>query len=196
MCFGNYCKKAKSFLLEPTKAYKKEAKSSLGEAFKFLLLLNIPYSILFGLGIGLISWNPIAAAGAAVGAFIMMIIFPLIGGLILHIFAFLFGAKKGFEQTLKAVFYAETPVLLLGWIPFIGPIFNLWTLVLEIIGIKNLHKVSTGTAVLALLVPLIILGILAVLGMLVFLTLFMNSGMIPQNMFMGGFNPMNMGLAR
>ena len=51
----------------------------------------------------------------------------------------------------KAVLYSATPTVLLGWIPLISFIAVLWSLVLRIIGIRELHEITTGRAVLALI---------------------------------------------
>lgn len=155
--------KGKTFLFEPAKAFKKEGKTNFGEAFKYLLVLGIINAVLGGIVVGAFSMNAIALVGAIVGIYVTLVIGALIGGIILHIFAYIVGARGGFEQTFKATFYGQTPTLLLGWIPAIGGIFVIWSIVLQIIGIRDLHKISTGRAVLAVLLPIIIIGIAVLL---------------------------------
>jgi hypothetical protein len=63
------------------------------------------------------------------------------------------------------VIYGSTPRLLLGWIPFLGILFALWSLVLCVLGVRELHGISTGKAavavVVAILIPLIIVILVA-----------------------------------
>ena len=100
------------------------------------------------------------------------IIGVFIGGLWLHIWVYLVGGRKGVGQTIKALMYGATPNYLLGWIPFVillsgwRPIailgglgwfiFAIWTLIVGIVGIRQLHELSTGKAVLAVILTIVI----------------------------------------
>jgi len=117
-------------------------------------------------------------AAVALAAFIAVLISVLIGeaidviigGLWLHIWVYLVGGRKGLTQTFKALMYGATPSLLLGWISLLGffaPIWviwalivEIWALIVEIIGIRQLHEISTGKAVaaviLAIIIPLVV----------------------------------------
>lgn len=68
------------------------------------------------------------------------------------------GANQPFEATFRVNAYSYGS---LGWIvaiPFCGSIiWAVWGIVLEVIGIARIHKVSTGKAAAAVLVPLAIL---------------------------------------
>jgi len=102
---------------------------------------------------------------------VVMLISIIIGGLIgilvgsgwMHIWVYLCGGRKGFGQTIKAMAYGSTPSLLLGWLPFIGVIFSIWSIVVSIIGIRQLHEISTGRAVLAYLLGAIIIPLIIAL---------------------------------
>lgn len=89
----------------------------------------------------------------------------LVFGAWLHLWVYVFGGRRGIWQTMKAVMYGDTPFLLFGWIPFIGFVFVLWSLVLGIIGIRELQETSSIKAILAValavMIPLILLLILA-----------------------------------
>ena len=102
------------------------------------------------------------AVGVFIGAIVGGIIVIVIAGLWLHIWVYLVGGKKGVEQTLKALMYGATPSYLFGWIPVVSVLAGIWALIVEIIGIRQLHELSTGKAVLAvsigIIVPAIILG--------------------------------------
>lgn len=102
---------------------------------------------------------------------VVLLITVIIGGLIgvligsgwMHIWVYLVGGRKGAGQTIKAMAYGSTPSLLLGWIPFIGFIFGIWSIIVSIIGIRQLHEISTGRAVLAYLLGAIIIPLIIVL---------------------------------
>lgn len=58
-------------------------------------------------------------------------------------------------QTIKAGMYGSTPSLLFGWIPVIEFIVLIWSLVAEIIGIRQLHELTTWKAVSVVILMLI-----------------------------------------
>jgi hypothetical protein len=94
-----------------------------------------------------------------------MIAFSIfVGSAITHLCVMIVGGnKKGFEATFRALAYAFGGNLF-GLIPFIGgTIGGIYSLVLMIFGIREGHGISTGKAVLAVLLPVIVvvgLGIL------------------------------------
>ncbi|HEX3002286.1 MAG TPA: YIP1 family protein, partial [Methanoregula sp.] len=99
--------------------------------------------------------------GVLIGGAIITILFSLW----LHLWVYLLGGRKGIFETAKAVIYGMTPGMLFGWIPFIGFLFGLWSIVLQIIGIRELQEMSSGKAlvamIIAVMVPLIVLVLLA-----------------------------------
>jgi len=165
----DFFEKVKKFLLEPSKTFDAVKGENLNEALRYYLsILAIYLAIL--VVFALIPSNPmmgfgnmgmIAGAGykgiegmiAIFMMFFIALIVPFIHGAIVHIFVYLVGGRKGITQTIKAFMYGVTPVLLLGWIPIIGFITVIWTLVLEIIGIRQLHELTIGRAILAMFLP-------------------------------------------
>jgi hypothetical protein len=141
-------KKAMGFLKQPEKAFDREKGTDVMEAFKYLALLFLVVSVLSAV----ISLNP----ASFVAIYVMGIIFSVIAGLWLHLWAYVFGAKKGLHQTLKAFFYGGTPSYLLGWIPFIGLLFWVWALYLQWIGLQRLQDMKGNRAAFSILVAFII----------------------------------------
>jgi hypothetical protein len=177
----DFVEKVKGFLMEPSETFDAVKGDTLEEAIKYYAIIAAIYSAifavllafagaLFGSMMGFRNLGMMMGAGAGLGAavifFVLFMIFVIIaafiGGVILHIFVYLVGGRKGIEQTIKAVMYGSTPWLLLGWIPFIGFIATIWSIVLEIIGIRQLQELPTGKAVLAVLIPVIIVVIIAI----------------------------------
>jgi hypothetical protein len=116
---------------------------------------------------GAMGWVTGLAGLTAVILLIFVIISGLIGILVgsgwMHIWVYICGGRKGVGQTIKAMAYGSTPSLVLGWIPFIGIIFSIWSIVVSIIGIRQLHEISTGRAVLAYLLGAIIIPAIAMI---------------------------------
>ncbi len=180
----DFFEKVKGFLLEPSKTFDAIKGENLSEAIKYYAVIAAVYSALFAVLLALVltfvgtlfgsmmggqNLGMLMGAGAAGSAIIFFVLFmiftiigAIVGGAILHIFVYIVGGRKGIAQTIKAVMYGLTPGLLLGWIPIIGFIAAIWSLVVEIIGIRQLHELTTGKAVLAVLIPIIIV-ILAVI---------------------------------
>ncbi len=104
--------------------------------------------------------------GSAIGLPILTIIGVFIGGGILHVCLMIVrGNRKGFEATFRVIAYAMSTQIF-GIIPFLGgAVGAIWALVIEIIGLRESHGISTGRAALAFFLPiLVILALLAVLA--------------------------------
>ena len=74
------------------------------------------------------------------------------------------GARKGFEATFRAVSYSQATQF---WalIPYVGGLIaSLWLVVVQVIGIRELHEVSYTRVLIAFLIPvaLVVAALLAV----------------------------------
>ncbi|MDI6810781.1 MAG: YIP1 family protein [archaeon] len=170
----------KGFLFSPSKTFDASKEDMIGDAFKYyVVILMIPAVLLaiiaavaFSLFAGMFGMFGVPAMpfGAAmgplltVGVFILLLAGGLIGvfidGLWLHLWVYLVGGRNGVVQTIKAVMYGATPSLLMGWIPIFNVIALIWALIVGIIGVRQLHELSTGKAILAVIVALIIPAII------------------------------------
>jgi len=170
--------KIKGFLFSPSETFDASKEDTLGDAFKYyLILLPIPallLAVIFTL-LPLPTWFPRMPAPLAVVFFAVVIyvgnvIVVIINSLWLHIWVYLMGGRKGLTQTFKALMYGATPFLMLGWIPFIGSFAKIWALIVKIIGIRQLHEISTGKAVaavvLAIIIPLVVLFVILLPAMM------------------------------
>jgi hypothetical protein len=177
--------KVKGFLGAPLNTFNNVQGEPLGSALKYFTIWVVIFTILrtvvfytverqvFETLLGLLGlsdaelylFHPVTfALLAVVGAFASL----FISGSLTHLFVRAFGGREGYGNTIKAFAYGETPLFLFGWIPFVGMLFWIWTLVLEIIGIRQLHEISTGRAVGAVLVGIVVLVIIGVvIGVLV-----------------------------
>ena len=194
----DFFEKMKGLLLEPSKTFDALKEEPLVGAVKYYICIAVIYSAIFALMLGFAgslfgsmmgfgNLGMMMGAGVGIGAaitffvvfMIMAIAGAFIGGAILHIFVYIAGGRKGMTQTIKAGMYGSTASLLFGWLPIINIIAGIWSLVTEIIGIRQLHEITTERAILALVLPLIITFILAMVLAGLFVIATTSSGFRP-----------------
>ncbi len=176
----------RGFLFSPSETFDASREDTIGDALKYFIVILAIYAVLsaiivalvFSLFAGMLGTfgMPALPMGAAMGPLIAVVAFIaiLVGGIIavfisglwLHIWVYLVGGRNGVGQTIKAVIYGETPSLIIGWIPVVNVFAMIWTLIVDIIGVRQLHGLSTGKAVLAvilaILIPAVLIGALIV----------------------------------
>jgi len=167
--------KAKGLLVSPVETFQASRADRTDVAAPYLIVLLLVHAIMTAL-ISLIGISAMGVFAHMAPRFAMPVaVFfsVLIGGAVLtilfslwlHLWVYLLGGRKGLLETAKAVIYGLTPAMLLGWIPLIGLLFCLWSVVLQIIGIRELQEMSSGKAlaamVIAVMIPLIVLVLLA-----------------------------------
>jgi hypothetical protein len=172
----DFIDKVKGFLFEPSNALHNSKEDSLIGALKYYLILVLIYSVLealirifFGeMIVSMMGKYAIISGGATIKDIIMNPIYEVVYaipgvfiiGAFLNISVHIAGGKKGFNQTIKALVYSSTPALLFGWIPVISFIPGMWSLILNIIGIREFQEISTKRALLAVVIPFILLLLL------------------------------------
>jgi hypothetical protein len=99
----------------------------------------------------------------------------VVGSGVIHLCVMIVGGnRKGFEATFRAISYSHS-ALLFYIVPVIGSIVGgIYYLILIILGVREGHEISTGKAVLAVLLPLIIVFGLGIL-LAIFIPLFIGS---------------------
>ena len=166
--------RVKGFFINPVETFQQSKNDEPVTVFSFFGILLLIHAVLSAIIAGIwIQRTPMFSGMPWVSdAPLIVFFFVLVGGFIctlifaawLHLWVYLFGGRKGIMQTVKAIIYGHTPRLLLGWIPFIGFIFMLWSLVLSILGIRELHEMSTLKAILAVAIAVMIPVILLILA--------------------------------
>ena len=172
----DFLEKVKGLLIEPSKTFDTLKEEPLEGAVEYYTIIAAVYSALMALMLGFAGsyFGPIMGVenlgmikGAGMSASIilfvlfMIIVFlsAFIGGAITHIFVYFGGGRKGITQTIKACMFGSTASLLFGWIPIINIIPVIWSIVTQIIGIRQLHGLTTGKVIKAIFVLPIIFGI-------------------------------------
>lgn len=130
----------------------RDDEKAMGQAIAVLLLAVIIGSI----------WGIISSMGVFL-VFILIVV-PIawvISTGIYHILAKALGGKATFKGYLKVLGYAEAPVAL-GVIPILGTVVGgLWSFVCAIVATREAHELSTGKAVLVIVIPsIIIMGLI------------------------------------
>jgi hypothetical protein len=108
----------------------------------------------------------------------MPIIFTIalfVGAGILHLLVALIikPADTGFESTFRVVSYANVTELV-SWVPVLGPLVAaVGSVVLAVIGVREVHETTTGKAALVVLIPaavalLVALFLIVVVGAALF----------------------------
>lgn len=168
--------KAKGFIFSPVESFQAARTDGTEVVAPYLIALLLVHALMAAIisfiGISVMAMfvphmMPVFALpvfiffGVIIGGAILTILFSLW----LHLWVYILGGRKGLIETAKAVIYGSTPGMLLGWIPLIGFLFCLWSIVLQIIGVRELQEMSSGKAlaalVIAVMIPLIILVLLA-----------------------------------
>ncbi|MCK5593042.1 YIP1 family protein [Candidatus Bathyarchaeota archaeon] len=193
-----FASKLRGFLGNPTVTFGAVKEDTLGVALKYALICLVIFGACTGLILGALvhlyfgigEWLfadlpgylgpaspsywlvvPMAIGLSIVGG--MMFIF--ISGAWTHLWVYLLAGRKshGYVQTLKALAYGATPACLVGWVPFIGGLTGgIWALVVTIIGLRELHGMTTGRAVAACLLPAVIVLVIILVLILPLLDIF------------------------
>jgi len=178
-----YVELIKGFFLSPVETFRKVKDTDYRDTlvyFLVLVLINTALSVpimllslssMWTVFNGIFNWfgiGTLAGFGIVIIAVLMIIaavVLLFIGAAWLHLWVYLFGGRKGYRETLKALAFGETPALLLGWIPLVGFLAGLWSLALSILGVRELQGISTaralGAVFLAVIIPLLVLVLLA-----------------------------------
>lgn len=83
---------------------------------------------------------------------------------ILHLCLLLVGgAREGYQATFRVVSYSAVTSIF-NAVPLVGSLASLWGLVLTVIGLREVHKTTTGRAVGALAIPLGIVLVFVIIG--------------------------------
>jgi hypothetical protein len=190
-----FVKTVMGFLTSPAEAFKQVEGKTVGAAYQYYAMLVLIFSILFGavtMIMGSIMLNShvqeiamlpligsvLSANLAKFGTFIattqllvayVVFLALLFGvffvGFFLHMFVLLMDGKKSIWETVKTTMFASTPLLLIGWIPYIGVIGGIWSFVLVILGFRDNNGLSLEKSVIAAILPIVLWWILMILGL-------------------------------
>jgi len=184
---GAFFQTIRESLFSPTRFFKK---ISFGEGYWAPLIYGLITGIIgngcaiFWFWLLMAQFIPMDRLPFQYSISILQIILPLpfqqaiaifIGSAIIHLCLMIVrGNNNGYKTTFRAISYSYSGYLF-GIIPFIGLIIgNIYVFILTIIGVREGHEISTGKAVLAVLLPAIVIFGLILIAILV-VTMFIGS---------------------
>jgi hypothetical protein len=116
--------------------------------------------------------EPLGLSSQSFAGFVATIVFlviigiialPVVAGIYQLLVGLVVGRENaGFGATFRVVAYAAV-VNLVAWIPILGLLLSLYSLYLQVVGLREVHETSTGRAILVLLLFLgasILVGVL------------------------------------
>lgn len=190
--------KTRMILRSPTAFFTAAKQDHIGDALKYYaIFLLIPTAIIAAFAVALPSilfsaispLSPQMSGGAAlmsllaglmttmtmilvVAFYFISLIATFITAGIYHLIALLFGARKPYSETYKAITYASTPFLLIGWVylplmlvhmyaSLVAMIaIAIWALIIMIKGLSVMQGISGKRAALVILLPMIIVVVI------------------------------------
>jgi hypothetical protein len=178
--FKAFFQTTREVLFSPTKFFKK---ISFGEGYWAPLIYGLITGIIgngftiFWLWLFMAQFIPMDRIPFQYSLSILQLIIPLpfqqaifmfIGSAIIHLCLMIVrGNNNGYKTTFRAISYSYSGYLF-GIIPFIGMIIGgIYAFILTIIGVREGHEISTGKAILAVLLPAIVIFGLVFIAILV-----------------------------
>jgi hypothetical protein len=131
--------------------------AGVGEGFVAGYGFQVPENQDIGEFIGSVILAPI---GGVIGVFVVAGIGHLLVRLVVG------ATNAGFAATFRVAAYTSVTSLV-TWIPLIGGLLGLYGIYLAVVGIREMHRTTTGKAVVVVLFPVILILVLALLGLLV-----------------------------
>lgn len=165
----------KGMIIAPVQTMQQQEESTVQDTLLYYLEIILAFALLSTIVTALVQSAGLATTADLqapaslliylVGLIVGMIIALVIMVLLFHLCARVVGGDGEWTDTLRAVVFSSTPVVVIGWIPFVGSFLaDLWSLVLMVVGVREYHHLSTGRAAIAVLLPAIVLIILAALA--------------------------------
>ncbi len=174
--FGSFFQTVRGSLFSPSTFFKKIA---YGEGYWAPLIYGLITGII-GNGCAILwvwlfmaQWIPMDRIPFNYSLSILQVIAPLpfhqaiaifVGSAIIHLCLMIVrGNNNGYKTTFRAISYSYSGYLF-GIIPFIGLIIgNIYVFILTVIGVKEGHGITTGKAILAVLLPaIVVLGFILI----------------------------------
>ncbi len=164
--------KIRGMISNPVETFEKLKREEIAETFKYFAIMAIIPSVLGGI-VYYFGFSAIFSMGYKfsfisnpvewmIGNYIALWIGLLVGGIWYHLWLLITGYKGKLEDTYRGLIYGMTPIFLLGWIPFVGLIAAIWTLILWFIGLSKYGRVKWWRPfvawILSVIIPTIIVG--------------------------------------
>ncbi len=111
---------------------------------------------------------------AVIASIIIYIIWAFVISLLLHLWILLFNGKKDFDKTFQIYAYSRTPIWLFGWIPIVWIFAWVYSLILLIIGTREIHGISNRKAIWMYLGPILVFLAIMIIAITIIVTTILN----------------------
>lgn len=153
----NYYDTGKKVLLKPADFFKEMPVTG---GYKDPLIFAIITAIIMGVGLTIITLG--VGFLAIVFAPIAVAISLFLAALLLLVCAKIVGGTGTYESTFRLAAYANI-VNIIGWIPIISVLGSIYGLIITVLGMKEVHKLSTAKAIIAVSIAIAIVFVIVVL---------------------------------
>ncbi|MCD4813817.1 YIP1 family protein [bacterium] len=153
----NYYDTGKKVLLKPADFFKEMPVTG---GYKDPLIFAIITAIIMGVGLTIITLG--VGFLAIVFAPIAVAISLYLAALLLLICAKIVGGTGTYEGTFRLAAYANI-VNIIGWIPIISVLGSIYGLIITVLGMKEIHKLTTAKAIIAVAIAIAIVFVIVVL---------------------------------
>lgn len=89
-----------------------------------------------------------------------IIIGVVVTSVIAHAVIRIFEGKGHFGRTLNAIAYGASPAYAFGWLPLFGVLFALYSIVLQVAALREMHNLDLVTAAVTMMGILFVMGVI------------------------------------
>lgn len=153
----NYVDTAKKVVMKPVDFFKEMPTTG---GYKEPLIFAVITAVIMGIGLTVITLG--VGFLAIIFAPVAVIISIFLAALLLMLCSKIVGGTGTYEGTVRIASYANI-VNIIGWIPIVSIVGSIYGLVLTVLGIREIHKLSTAKAIIAVAISIAIVFVIVVL---------------------------------
>lgn len=153
----SYYEKGVEIILKPVEFFQKMPTTG---GYKDPLIFALITSVVMGIGLTIITLG--VGFLAIIFAPVAVTISIFLAALLLMVCAKIVGGTGTYEATMRLVSYSNI-VNIIGWIPIVSIVGSIYGLVLTVIAMREVHKLTTTKAIIAVLIAIAIVFIIVVL---------------------------------
>lgn len=153
----DYVELVKKIVMKPVDFFKEMPTTG---GYKDPLIFAIITAVVMGIGLTVITLG--VGFLAIVFAPLAVVISIFLAALLLLLCSKIVGGVGTYEATLRVAAYANV-VNLVGWIPIVSILASIYGLILTVLGLKEVHKLSTAKSIIAVAISVVIVFVIVVL---------------------------------
>ncbi len=87
----------------------------------------------------------------------------LVSGVVMHIPVRILGGKNGLKGSVRAIVYGSTPFVLSIWFPPIIIFTGVWSTILTIVWVRDIHQLHAWKAIVSVILPPVLVVVLSLI---------------------------------